>query len=58
VGHRVADAGGQLLRPDGARTGHGEWSEPEALTEQEFAIAGLLATDGRRATRSSRPRPA
>jgi DNA-binding Lrp family transcriptional regulator len=36
-----------LLRPDGARTGHREWSEPERLTEQEFAIARLLAADGR-----------
>jgi DNA-binding Lrp family transcriptional regulator len=36
-----------LLRPDGARTGHREWSEPERLTEQEVAIARLLAVDGR-----------
>lgn len=36
-----------LLRPDAARTGHREWSEPERLTEQEFAIARLLAADGR-----------
>ncbi len=36
-----------LLRPDGTRTGHREWSEPERLTEQEFAIARLLAADGR-----------
>jgi DNA-binding Lrp family transcriptional regulator len=36
-----------LLRPDGPRTGHREWSEPERLTEQEFAIARLLAADGR-----------
>jgi DNA-binding Lrp family transcriptional regulator len=36
-----------LLRPEGARTGHREWSEPERLTEQEFAIARLLAADGR-----------
>jgi DNA-binding Lrp family transcriptional regulator len=36
-----------LLRADGARTGHREWSEPERLTEQEFAIARLLAADGR-----------
>jgi DNA-binding Lrp family transcriptional regulator len=39
-------AAGQL-RPVGARTGHREWSEPERLTEQEFAIARLLAADGR-----------
>jgi DNA-binding Lrp family transcriptional regulator len=37
----------ELLRRDGARTGHREWSEPERLTEQEFAIARLLAADGR-----------
>ncbi len=36
-----------LLRPDGVRTGHREWSEPERLTEQEFAIARLLGADGR-----------
>ena len=36
-----------LLRPERARTGHREWSEPERLTEQEFAIARLLAADGR-----------
>jgi DNA-binding Lrp family transcriptional regulator len=36
-----------LLRPGSARTGHREWSEPERLTEQEFAIARLLAADGR-----------
>jgi DNA-binding Lrp family transcriptional regulator len=35
------------LRPPRARTGHREWSEPERLTEQEFAIARLLAADGR-----------
>jgi DNA-binding Lrp family transcriptional regulator len=38
---------GALLRPDGVRTGHREWSEPERLTEQEFAIARLLGADGR-----------
>ena len=32
-----------LLRPDGARSGHREWHEPERLTEQEFAIAKVLA---------------
>ncbi|TQM14032.1 Lrp/AsnC family transcriptional regulator [Pseudonocardia kunmingensis] len=36
-----------LLRADRARTGHREWSEPERLTPQEFAIARLLADDGR-----------
>jgi DNA-binding Lrp family transcriptional regulator len=36
-----------LLRPEPARTGHREWSEPERLTEQEFAVARLLAADGR-----------
>jgi DNA-binding Lrp family transcriptional regulator len=36
-----------LLRPDGARTGHREWSELERLTELDFAIARLLAADGR-----------
>jgi DNA-binding Lrp family transcriptional regulator len=36
-----------LLRPDGARTGHREWSETVRLTEQEFAFARLLAADGR-----------
>ncbi|HYH32523.1 MAG TPA: Lrp/AsnC family transcriptional regulator [Pseudonocardia sp.] len=36
-----------LLRRDRPRTGHREWSEPERLTEQEFAIARLLAADGR-----------
>jgi len=35
------------LRPEGARTGHRGWSEPERLTEQEFAIARLLGADGR-----------
>jgi DNA-binding Lrp family transcriptional regulator len=36
-----------VLRPDGVLAGHGEWSEPERLTEQEFAIARVLAVDGR-----------
>jgi len=36
-----------LLRPDGARSGHREWHEPERLTAQEFAIAEVLAADGR-----------
>jgi DNA-binding Lrp family transcriptional regulator len=36
-----------ILRPDGVLAGHREWSEPERLTEQEFAIARLLAADGR-----------
>jgi DNA-binding Lrp family transcriptional regulator len=36
-----------LLRPDGGRVEHGEWHAPEQLTEQEFAIARVLAVDGR-----------
>jgi DNA-binding Lrp family transcriptional regulator len=36
-----------LLRPDGARSGHREWHEAEQLSAQEFAIAKVLAADGR-----------
>ena len=36
-----------LLRPDGARSSHREWHEPERLSEQEFAIAKVLAGPGR-----------
>jgi DNA-binding Lrp family transcriptional regulator len=36
-----------LLRPDRAPSGHREWHEPERLSEQEFAIAKVLADDGR-----------
>jgi DNA-binding Lrp family transcriptional regulator len=36
-----------LLRPGGVLAGHGEWHEPERLTEQEFAVARVLAADGR-----------
>jgi DNA-binding Lrp family transcriptional regulator len=46
TGLLTSDAVAQL-RPVHARTGHREWSEPERLTEQEFAIARLLAADGR-----------
>jgi DNA-binding Lrp family transcriptional regulator len=43
----LAPEGVALLRADRARTGHREWSEPERLTPQEFAIARLLGVDGR-----------
>jgi DNA-binding Lrp family transcriptional regulator len=36
-----------LLRPDGAHAGHREWHEQERLTEHEFAVARVLAADGR-----------
>jgi DNA-binding Lrp family transcriptional regulator len=36
-----------ILRPGGLLAGHREWHEPERLTEQEFAIAAVLAADGR-----------
>jgi DNA-binding Lrp family transcriptional regulator len=36
-----------LLRPDGARSGHREWHEAEQLSAKEFAIAKVLAADGR-----------
>ncbi len=36
-----------ILRPDGVLAGHREWHEPERLTPQEFAIARVLAADGR-----------
>ena len=36
-----------ILRPDGVLAGHREWHEPERLTELEFAIARVLAADGR-----------
>ncbi|MCO1654013.1 Lrp/AsnC family transcriptional regulator [Pseudonocardia humida] len=36
-----------LLRPGAAAPDHREWHEPERLTAQEFAIAELLAADGR-----------
>jgi DNA-binding Lrp family transcriptional regulator len=39
----------RILRPDTGITPshHRDWHEPEQLTEQEFAIAGVLAADGR-----------
>jgi DNA-binding Lrp family transcriptional regulator len=36
-----------LLRPGGTQPDHREWHEPERLSEQEFAIAKVLAVDGR-----------
>ena len=36
-----------LLRPHGVLAGHREWHEQERLTEQEFAVARVLAADGR-----------
>lgn len=41
-----ADAGA-ALRPEAPVTDHRAWHATEQLSEQEFAIAGVLATDGR-----------
>lgn len=42
-----ASARSLLLGPEAGPDGHRTWSEPETLTAQEQAIAGVLAGDGR-----------